>query len=157
MVAQQPPQSANTSFPLSSPTVMHLVDEATGELVTNHGWRDRSWFIEAVIVEVSSNRLVGTSYRQPLSGGMAAFITFLFPMYRIILASISVITEPASSSGELPRPVNSITIEGHQIFRVRVVVTYDEDFNTLVFSDNGTQFKTSFRACSRFTGSFYQF
>ena len=46
----------------------------------------------------------------------------------------------ASSSGELPRPVNSITIEVTKSFRVRVVVTYEEDFDTLVLSDNGTQF-----------------
>ena len=146
MIAQQPPQSARTISTLSSPTTVHLVDAATGEIVTNHGWRDRSWFIEAVIIEADSDRAVGNNYRQPLNGGMATFTTITIPNAGSHWLRFSVITEPASLSGELPAPVNSITINVIEYHRVRFVVTYNEDFDTLVASDNATEFTTHFRA-----------
>ena len=131
VVFQQPPLTGNTIFPLTNPVTVHLVDAATREVVADHGWRGRMWFIEAVVRETGSVRAVGR-LRMELSQGVAQFNNIRIPdpgMYQI---QFSARTEPSSPQEDLPAPVNSRTITVSTIPRTRVIITFNNDYNATV-------------------------
>ena len=134
VIAQQPPETGNTSFPLSSPTTVHLVDAVTGNLVTGHGWRGRTWHINADVVEVGSRRSIGTSYSVSLNQGVATFTNIKIASGGSYLLQFSAVTQPASPPNELPSSVDSRAVAITKIYLTRFIVTFNNNYTELVLN-----------------------
>ena len=131
VVIQQPPLTADTIFPLSPYASVHLVDALTGEVAADHGWRDRTWIVDAVAMEVGSGRVTGSRHSQGLSQGMAQFRNILIPNPGMYQLQFSIRTEPRSSPGELPASVNSRTITVSALARTKLIITFNNDYNAV--------------------------
>ena len=46
----QQPQQGNTSFPLYPYPTIHLVDTSSGSLVSDHSWRNTTWYAEVTVL-----------------------------------------------------------------------------------------------------------
>ena len=138
------PRDGNTTFILYPYPAVQLVHPQTNELVTEHTWRNRRWYVTADVqhsITLQSLR----SWTLPLINGEASFTEILVPSagtYRIVFTTN---TEPTSSSEELPQSVVSNTFTVRTLPVTRIIVIYDEDFPTVVGADS-TSFITQFTA-----------
>ena len=136
------PRDGNTTFILYPYPAVQLVHPQTNEVVTEHTWRNRRWFVTANVqhsITLQSLR----SWNVPLMNGEARFTEILVPnagTYRIVF---TINTDPTSSSGELPQSVPSNTFTVRTLPVTRIIVIYDVDFRTVIGSDS-TSFITQF-------------
>ena len=136
------PRDGNTTFILYPYPAVQLFHPQTNEVVTEHTWRNRRWYVTADVqhsITLQSLR----SWNVPLMNGEARFTEIRVPnagTYRIVFI---INTEPTSSSEELPQSVVSNTFTVSTLPVTRIIVTYDVDFRTVIGSDS-TSFITQF-------------
>ena len=125
------PSNGNTTFLLFPYPAVQLVDSLTNEVVTEHTWRNRRWYVTADVQHHTTFDSL-RSWNVPLVSGEAQFTEILVLVagtYRILFTAV---TEPITSQEELPQQVSSNTFTVSTLPVTRINVTYDEDFSTVL-------------------------
>ena len=139
LLISREPTDGNTSRAIYPYPTVNLLDPETNRIVTNHGWRNRTWYISASI------DIINVWTAEEVSDGEAKFTDIIVPeagRYQIVFTAF---TDPVSPPQELPVSVTSDPFEIIQRPFTRVVVVYDDDFATIIPEGQEEDFIQAFR------------
>ena len=140
-VSQQPPDG-NTSFVLFPYPRVQLIDlDYNRAVITDHSWRNSSWYISAQVQRYDSSTTV-SSTRAPLVNGEAIFMDILVEIPGTYKIAFSAYTEPATV--HLPGTTSSEQFTIEELPSTRVDVIYDVDFTSTI-GGNEEDFIAEFR------------
>ena len=128
-VATQPPSIANTTFPLPYNISVQVLDISINTVATNLGWRGRDWFMSASIVLHPKEAVEQVLPNVNIVKGVATFSNVHIRSSGSYVIRFSAFTEPKSSSGELPPPLDSNVIDVKEYSKSRYIVTYNNDYS----------------------------
>ena len=131
-VISQPPSVTNTTFPFSSTVTVHILDSNTNTVPTNLGWRGRQWFMTAAIILISTGQRYGQDITVNIEQGVAQFEDIHVKSAGSYKIQFSVSTNPASSTNQLPQPIDSNTFVVEEFPFTRFIVTYNNSYNDTV-------------------------
>ena len=131
------PGEGNTSRTLFPYPTVRLIDSDTGEVVTNHSWRNRTWMVSA-IVQARDTEYLWTS---PLVNGEAQFTEILIREAGTYQIEFTVFTQPSTENLAQSTTSESFEIIDRPITKVDIV--YNADFDTVV-GNNSDGFSEQF-------------
>ena len=123
------PTKGYVAMALTPPYVIELIDETTEEVVTNHGWRGRSWSIIATVVNGDQ-----TSWSSQLVNGVAMFDNIAIAAAGSFQFQFVASTDPATlpSDSGLPSPVMSQPISIFALSSAQLRLIFNADYSDVV-------------------------
>ena len=129
LLISQQPLDGNTSLPLYPYPTVQLWDKDTNELITEHDWRNLTWYVTAYAID--------TSYEWPvkLTNGEAVFPNISITTAGTYILRFEPHTTPIAPSDHLPTVVTSEQFIISTLPITKLNITYDVDFNTTIGGD----------------------
>ena len=127
-IAAQPTEGY-VGMALTPPFVVKLIDETTSQVVTNHGWRGRSWSVMATVVNGDQ-----TSWTSQLVNGTAMFDSVSIATAGSFQLQFEVVTDPASLPGDtsIPSPALSQAVSIVALSSAQLRLVFDADYSVIV-------------------------
>ncbi len=150
VIDQQPPQQGNTSFYLYPYPSLHLVDISNGNtLVTDHTWRNLTWYAEAAFVGSSQAPVrIRQSNQAPvrvrLTNGIATFTNLrshLFGTFAITFSAYYVSEGSDVKLGLVQTASNAI----HVVIVSTLRISYTYNISYAVIASNEDAYTDTFR------------
>ena len=139
LVVSQQPQNGNTSFPLHPYPAVQLRERDTNELITDHSWRNFTWFVTAQVVDTSYE------WQVQLVDGEAVFVNVSIGIEGTYRLQFEAHTTPNAPIDHLPAVVTSQQFTIRTLPITKFNITYDVDF-TSVIGDNEAGFIEMFKS-----------
>ena len=125
------PTSSYPGLPQSDNVTVELVERTSGALVTNHGWRGRTWSIEATFLLDGQpvNNLT-----EKLIDGIAYFSNITLNTVGSYVIRFTALTVPETTSFEesFPSSIESLSFEIKAVAVATLQVIFEADFGVVV-------------------------
>ena len=131
----QPPSQGNTTFPLPSSVIVHVLDTSTKSLVTNLGWRGRTWYMSASFI--TGGQVWGQSLNTTVVGGVAQFSSMHITEPGSYTMRLSAYTSGNDIMEHLPNPINSNVIEITKYPLTRIIIIFSNSYSDIVSGRKG--------------------
>ena len=141
LAVSQQPQNGNTSFPLHPYPAIQLRDRDTNEVITDHSWRNFTWFVTAQVVDTSYE------WQVQLVDGEAVFVNVSIGTAGTYRLQFEAHTTPNAPLDHLPAVVTSQQFTIRTLPITKFNITYDVDFTSVIGDDEAgfiEMFKTVF-------------
>lgn len=139
----QQPQNGNTTFSLYPQPTVQLQDRDTNELITEHDWRNLTWFVTAYAIDTSY------VWEVELNSGVAVFMNVSIGTPGTYRLRFEAHTVPTAPFGHLPQTVTSEQFTIVTLPITKLNITYEVDFNSTIGGDESgfiEMFKSVFAA-----------